>query len=122
VDDTDRDLEHDIKSLADRAREDRGFAAELYAALCNAYWSHDDRTTWNGSWRYAADVVAHVRGRSESYLDFYCCGGEGEITERVAEAMAALGWHGIGHGAPLRLVDFATGESKVLVDGEWVDE
>jgi hypothetical protein len=35
--------------------------------------------------------------------------------------MAALGWHGTGHGAPLRLINLATGERKVLVDGEWVD-
>jgi hypothetical protein len=121
VDDPGRNLEHDIKPLAERAREEPGFAEELYAGLCNADWSHDDGATWHGSWRYAADVVAHLRGRSESYLDFYCGGGEGEIIERVAAAMAALGWRGIGHGAPLRMVDVATGESKVFIDGEWVD-
>jgi hypothetical protein len=26
-----------------------------------------------------------------------------------------------GHGAPLRRIDFATGESKVFVDGDWID-
>ena len=118
-----RDLEHDLKALADRAREDRDFAGELYAGLCNADWTHDDGTEWSGSWRYAAGVVAHLRGRGEDYLDFYCAGGEGEITDRVADALAHLGWHGVGHGASLRLIDFSTGEVKVLGDdGEWVTE
>jgi hypothetical protein len=66
--------------------------------------------------------VADLRRRGESYLDFYCSGAEGTISERVSTEMAALGWHGTGHGARLRLVDFATGEHKVLVDGEWVDD
>ena len=120
---SDRDLEYDLLALAPRARGDRGFADELYCALCNADWVHDDGTEWHGSWRYVADLVAHLRGRGEGYLDFYCSpsGGEGTISEQVAEAMAALGWRGTGHGRPLRLIDFATGESKVLVDGEWRD-
>jgi hypothetical protein len=116
-----RDLEHDIKALADRARNDREFAVELYGALCNADWRHDDGTAWpGGTWRYVGDVVAHLRRRGEDYLDFFCSGGEGEITTRVAEAMAQLGWRGIGHGARLRTVDFATGKVEVLRDdGEW---
>lgn len=101
----------------------RRVADELYCALCNAVWVHDDGTEWHGSWRYAAGVVADLRDRGECYLDLYCSpsGAEGTISERVAEALAALGWHGTGHGAPLRLIDFRTGESNVPVDGEWVD-
>lgn len=119
----DRDLEHDIKALAERARADREFAVELYAALCNADWRHDDGTEWSGSWRYAGGVVADLRGRGEDYIDYYCSGGEGEITDRVSEAMAALGWHGVGHGVQLRKVDFRTGKSEVLTeDGQWVPE
>ena len=118
-----RDLEEDLRALAPRARDDDAFADELYCALCNADWVHDDGTEWHGSWRYAAGVVADLRDRGECYLDFYCSpsGGEGAISERVAEALAALGWHGTGHGAPLRLIDFRTASSKVLVNCEWVD-
>lgn len=120
----DRDLEHDIKALADRARDDREFAVELYGALCNAAWRHDDGTEWpGGTWRYVADVVAHLRGRGEEYVDFYCSGGEGAITNRVAEAMAAIGWHGVGHGVRLRAFDPISGEVDVLSDdGQWVVE
>ena len=120
----DRDLEHDLRALADRARTERDFAVELYGSLCNAEWRHDDGSRWpGGTWRYVADLVAHLRGRGEDYLDFYCSGGEGEISVRVADAMAELGWHGIGHGAPLRKIDLRTGASQVLgEDGEWIVE
>jgi hypothetical protein len=99
----DRTLEHDLSALAVRARDDDTFADELYCALCNADWIHDDGTEWSGSWRYAAGVVAELRDRDEDYLAFYCSssGAEGTISDRVAEAMAALGWHGTGHGAHL---------------------
>jgi hypothetical protein len=101
-----RDLEQDIKALANRARGDREFAVELYGALCKAEWRHDDCTEWPGdTWRYVADVVADLRGRGKSYEDFYCSGGEGEITERVAEAMSAIGWGGVGHGMRLREIN-----------------
>jgi hypothetical protein len=118
-----RDLERDLRALAGRAGRDDAFADELYCALCNADWVHDDGTEWRGSWRHAGGVVAELRGKGEGYLDFYCSpsGAEGTISERVGAAMAALGWHGTGHGAPLRRIDFATGESKVFVDGDWID-
>jgi hypothetical protein len=93
--DVGRGLEHDIKALANRARSDREFAVELYGALCNASWHHEDGADWPGAtWRSVADLVACLRGCGENYLDFYCSGGEGEITDRVAAAMAALGWRG----------------------------
>jgi hypothetical protein len=119
-----RDLEHDLKALADRARGDRGFAVELYGALCNASKRHDDGTDWPGAtWRAVAGMVADLRGRGEDYLDFCCSGGEGEVTARVAGAMAAIGWHGDGHGVRLHKTDFATGITEVLGDdGEWAVE
>jgi len=121
--DASHDLEYDLRALADLAGHDDGFADELYCALCNVDWVHDDGTEWSASWRYAAGVVAELRGRDEGYLDFYCSpsGAEGTISGRVGAAMAVLGWHGSGHGAPLRLIDFRTGESNVFIDGDWVD-
>jgi len=118
-----RQLESDLSALADRLRADNTFADDLYCALCNSDWLHNDGTQWSGSWRHFAAVVAEVRELGECYLDFYCSasGGEGTISTRVAAAMAELGWHGIAHGSELRLVDFRTGESKVWWDGEWVE-
>jgi hypothetical protein len=106
-----------IWSLAMRLREENAFADELYCALCNSDWMHDDGTEWSGSWRYAAGLVAEPRELSESYLDFYCSasGAEGTISERVATAMAELGWNGIGHGQQLYLIDFNANTNKVWI-------
>jgi len=95
----DRNLEYDLMQLAPALRDHHGFADELYCALCNTEWAHDDGTEWTGSWRYAAGIVAHLRGRGEDYMDFYCSGGgsEGTISSRVRDALATLGWHGSGH-------------------------
>jgi hypothetical protein len=118
-----RRLESDLSALANRLRADDAFAEELYCALCNSDWRHDDGTQWSGSWRYSAGVVAQLRELGECYLDFYCSPmqAEGTISERVATALTELGWHGTGHGRELRLIDFHTGESKVWRDSEWVD-
>jgi hypothetical protein len=91
MDEPERRLESDLSALANRLRTDDAFADELYCALCNSDWRHDDGTEWSGSWRYSAGV------------------------------MAELGWHGTGHGSELRLIDFRTGGSKVWRDGQWVD-
>ena len=49
--------------------------------------------------------------------------GEGEITDRVAEAMAALGWRGVGLGRRLHKVDFTARTVEDLGDdGHWVAE
>jgi hypothetical protein len=122
MDDTVR-LESDLVALAGRLRNDDAFADELYCALCNAQWWHEDGSEWSGSWRYAAGLVADLRELGECYLDFYCSArrAEGTISERVAIAMAAFGWHGAGHGNQLWLLDLGTGERRVWVDGDWVD-
>ena len=112
----DRSLEFDLQALSRRLRDDDAFAVEVYCALCNSDWRHADGTEWHGSWRHSAGLVATLRGRGEDYLDFYCSGirghAEGTISERVAEALAALGWTGTGHGSErLHVYDFSTGET-----------
>jgi hypothetical protein len=118
-----RTLASDLFALTNSLRADDVFADELYCALCNSDWLHDDGTEWSGSWRYSAGVVADLRELRECYLDFYCSPtqAEGTISDRVATALAELGWHGTGHGRGRRLMDFGTGERKVWRDGEWVD-
>jgi len=125
----DRSLELDVMALASRARRDRGFADELYCALCNTDWVQtaapngiDRGGMPPGSSRMCARRACARSGRGLPRL--YCSptGAQGTISDRVREEMAALGWQGTGHGAPLRLVNFATGERKVLIDGDWLDE
>lgn len=44
------------------------------------------------SWRAAGGEVADLRDKGESYLDFYCSGGEGHVKDVVRVALEELGW------------------------------
>jgi hypothetical protein len=77
----------------------------VYRAWCNVAWvptgsphqtwadAHDD-LDWDAfslSWRSAGEYVATLRDRGESYMDFYCSGREGQVSDRVRQAMAQVG-------------------------------
>jgi L-cysteine desulfidase len=92
--------------------EDETIAKEFYAALSNMQWEKIDNKpddeliiaklqgividAWSCSWRYAAGIVADIRNMHynthESYIDFYCSGNEGVVTERVEECFKRMGW------------------------------
>ena len=96
------DLERDIintESIRMRVRHDPSFAQELYAALCNNQFVHVDMEHpedeyWSCTWRYAGGVIAGTVAVMGDYLDYYCSGNEGEISPRIAEALAEIGWSG----------------------------
>jgi hypothetical protein len=88
-----------LDTLAQRVRGDEEFADELYAALCNMRGVHQEvEGPVSVSWRHAGGVAAGLRGKddaeraSASYLDCYCSGGEGRVSDRVAAALGELGW------------------------------
>ncbi len=74
--------------------KDKDFAREVYAALCNMRWQsiYKPEYVYSCSWRYAGGLIAEIRGCGEIYLDFYCSGGEGIVTERVQEFFKKLGY------------------------------
>lgn len=74
-------------------RNASGFAVDVYRALSNVEWRHDDGSRYSCSWRHAGGLVAEIRGVGEDYLDFYGSGGEGEVTDEVTDALAVHGWH-----------------------------
>lgn len=118
-----RDVEVDLQQLASRMRSDLQFANEVYCALSNVKWHHTDGTAGRSmSWRYAAGLVASLRGFGEQYYDFYCTRAceEGTISERVAAAMAELGWSGVGRGNRAVYSVGPDGEKTVWVNGDWV--
>jgi hypothetical protein len=73
------------------------YAYELYGALCNMQWIkrevmpflRDER--WSCSWRYAGGIVADIEG-SGDYMDYYCTGNEGIVTDEIKADLLALGW------------------------------
>ena len=100
-------LEQDLNGLGELL-EDDAFAAELYSALCNNEWRKGGRF-WSCTWRTAGAIVAELRNSRrevwrdrdpgdeqnagyEDYLDYYCSSHEGEISDRVREQLAKIGW------------------------------
>ena len=73
-----------LDMLGERVRGDERFAAE-----------HGPVSV---SWHHAGGVVADLRAKnhaqraSASYLDYYCSGGDGTVSEEVAAELGALGW------------------------------
>lgn len=92
---------------------DKATAREFYRAFCNMQWrkrnfitpedkvivrlkGEGDPSIWTASWRRAGEIIADLRNlhynANEDYLDFYCSGFEGEVTDLVEECFNRMGW------------------------------
>lgn len=114
-------LEYDLRStdwIVAKARANKSYAQNIYAALCNMRWCNikgtDPQVTmdilkdelWSCSWRSAGGIVADMLGYGD-YIDWYCSGinpdyeetatphgyvPEGVVTEEIANDLKQLGW------------------------------
>jgi len=75
-------MEFDMRSsdwMVAKVRENRVYAQNLYAAMCNnefqrlEVWPILKDQRWSASWRYAGGIVADMRGEGD-YIDWYCSG------------------------------------------------
>ena len=91
----DQKFEDDFRELfTKKLRENEDFGCELWSALANVEWFHDDDETKTGcrySFREAGSVVASMLVKS-NYIDWYCSGPDGTVSESIAKAMASKGW------------------------------
>ena len=113
------DLESEMKrdKIVLALVEDDAISTDFYRALCNMEWrkrgfiSEEERTiyrlkgyrdldVWSCSWRHAGAIIAELRNmhynKTEDYMDFYCAGGEGTVTNLVKECFNRMGWEPIG--------------------------
>lgn len=97
-----RDLEEELSAcnwFLEKIRTNKDYAQTVYAALCNMRWQPQDvwpvlkDEYWTCSWRYAGGTVAELRNCNENYMDYYCSGGEGIVTDEIREDFAKIGWH-----------------------------
>ena len=88
-------LEYDLRTtewILNKARGNKAYAQNLYAALCNNDFQRRDvmqiltNRLWHCSWRHAGGVVADMLG-SGDYLDWYCSGILQHITDEEFHAM-----------------------------------
>lgn len=106
-----KDMENDAIVIAYLKNEET--ARDFYRALSNVTWykistssedekiieklKGEDDASWSCSWRYAGGVVADIRNKhyntTEGYIDFYCSGNEGYVSEEVEECFKRMGWY-----------------------------
>lgn len=79
-------------------QKDSQLAKELYSALCNVMWQHEDfEEPYGCSWRYAGGLVASLRSANEDYMSYYCSGFEGVVSSDVRALMGYKGWTPVGY-------------------------
>ena len=85
-------FETNLESLIPKLQDDE-YAKNLYRALCNMRWAKKGvPQPYSCSWRYAGGLVARLRNKGESYMDFYLSGNEGYISSEVSLDLHKLGW------------------------------
>lgn len=93
-------LEHDIRNsplICKKIIDSVEYSTDLYSALCNNVFQKMELmpmlvdNTWSCSWRYAGSIIASIRDEG-NYLDWYCSGKEGNITEEILNDITHLKW------------------------------
>jgi hypothetical protein len=64
---------------------------DVWAALANVRWIHENGDTAAYTLRAAGDLVASIRGDGD-YLDWYCGCPYPRVTPYIAELMTQAGW------------------------------
>lgn len=72
-------------------RASTSFGEDLWRALSNVYWRHDDHAAVGYTFRAAGDLVAALKGEG-TYMDWYWAGNPGRVSTQIKETLAAAGW------------------------------
>lgn len=67
------------------------FGEELWSALTNVYWMHDDHAAVGYTFRSAGDLVAALYGEG-NYMDWFSGSSPGRVSKQIEVSMAAAGW------------------------------
>jgi len=94
------DMIVDIEStdwMRTKIQSSRAYAQQLYAAVCNNKFQRNEilpilkNETWSTSWRSAAGAIAEIQNGGD-YLELYCTGDEGKVTQEIKQDLFKLGW------------------------------
>ena len=94
--DFDKKFDEDFRELfTERLKQNENFGCELWSAMANVSWFHDDdpeQTYCRRSFRSAGSLIAVMEGK-DKYTKWYCSGPYETVSEYIAQAMASKGWH-----------------------------
>ena len=79
-------------ALGKAMKTDEALCHEVWSALANVDWKHENGDRAGYSFRAAGDLIAAIIGRGD-YLDWYCNSPSPQVSVRVGNAMADEGWH-----------------------------
>jgi hypothetical protein len=86
-----RQLVNDVQTLGDMVADD-SFYEDLYRSLAGTAWVRDGERVAL-SYKRAEELVNTVRAKHDRpALELAQTGGEGEVADRVADALGGLGW------------------------------
>ena len=71
--------------------EDDSYARDFYGALCNNELFDNGELTDGYTSREAGGLIAFIR-KNGSYLDWYCSGNEGKVTDEVRQDLLDMGY------------------------------
>lgn len=69
---------------------DREFCVDVWSALTNTVWKRGGES-YSYSFRAAGDLIASILDEGD-YMDWYCCGSQGNVSGEIAREMAKAGW------------------------------
>ena len=88
-------LENDYRELfTEKLKENNEFGVDLWTSLANVSWfnkADKENTDCGLSFRGAGGMIAEMLGEGD-YMDWYCCGVDGVVSEYIATEMATRGW------------------------------
>ena len=77
--------------FGERMKTDEEFCKQVWSSLANVDWTHVDGDKGDYSFRSAGGLISDIREEG-CYMDWYCSGPDGVVSEEIATALAAEGW------------------------------
>ena len=81
------------KEFGEDIFQDDSFCEEFYGTVTNSDWINAKTGEDFGcTFRGAGAVIAGLRNKGETYLDWYLCSCEGTYSSIIGERLRRLGW------------------------------
>ena len=123
--DFDRKFDDDFRELfTKRLKEDEDFGRELWSAMANVTWHHEDDPDYYGysrSFRGAGSLIAVMEGK-DNYTKWYCSGPYETVSGYIAEKMASKGWRHLQRSKQVVTMKTFIKGKETSADGEFTGE